>query len=277
MLKGLFRKMGGWEEAKRLQAELRRARRTLERQEKRFARRSNRKVPGNVTYDADGLLTRNKNTEFLDDPRFQDAYRQGIDSGHKLGLRQELHAEWRVHVALWAATHASKLPGDFVECGVNTGIYSLAIARYVDLNATGKAFWLFDTFAGIPDFQISEEERERGRGGYNDYYEDCYEVAKANFAPYPNAHLIRGVVPDTLGSVDINSVCYLSIDMNIVAPEIAAIEHFWPKLSTGAPVLLDDYRFLGHALQKEAMDGFAAGVGCEILTLPTGQGLLLKP
>jgi hypothetical protein len=34
---------------------------------------------------------------------------------------------------------------------------------------------------------------------------------------------------------------------------------------------------LGYAPQKEAMDEFADGKGVKILTLPTGQGLLLKP
>lgn len=237
---------------------------------------------GDPDYHSDGLAVWGKNTAFLQDPRFVEAYREGMDSGHMIGRErgsdEDIHIEWRVHVLCWAAAHAAHLPGDFVECGVNTGIYSLAVARYVDLNATGKAFFLFDTFAGIPEEQIGEKEREMGRQLENArMYEECYETAKANFAPYPRARLVRGIVPETLDSVEIDRVCYLSIDMNIVAPEIAAIRHFWDKLSPGAPVVLDDYGWQSYAPQKEAMDGFAAEVGCEILTLPTGQGLLLKP
>lgn len=44
-----------------------------------------------------------------------------------------------------------------------------------------------------------------------------------------------------------------------------------------ALVILDDYGWVGYAPQKEAMDEFAVSVDCKILTLPTGQGLLLKP
>lgn len=178
----------------------------------------------------------------------------------------------------WAARHAAKLPGNFVECGVNTGMFSLAVAHYVDFNSTGKKFYLFDTFEGIPEEQIADEERALNIQCKNQtIYKECYEIAEANFEPYPNARLVRGRVPDTLSSVDTGRVCYLSIDMNIVAPEIAAIRHFWDKLVPGAPVILDDYGFAAHAPQKRAMDEFAAGVGREILTLPTGQGLLLKP
>ena len=51
------------------------------------------------------------------------------------------------------------LAGDFVECGTNTGIMSLAICKYIDFNNTGKRFFLFDTYCGIPEEQILPEER----------------------------------------------------------------------------------------------------------------------
>ena len=65
--------------------------------------------------------------------------------------------------------------------------------------------------------------------------------------------------------------------MNCVQPEVAAMEYFWPKLVAGGVVILDDYGFSGHEAQKRAADQFAASVGARILSLPTGQGLLIKP
>lgn len=236
-------------------------------------------IPG---YDADNLTVYNKSVGFLDDPRFKRAYRSGMDSGHHIvrppGSDADIHIEWRIHVLLWAASLASRLPGDFVECGVNTGIFSLAICDYLDFNATGKSFWLFDTFRGIPEDQVSEREREIGRLHENEaWYSDCFELAAANFAPFPRAKLVRGKVPDTLSSVQIDHVAYLSIDMNIVEPEVAALTFFWDKLTPGAPVVLDDYGWADHLPQKEALDLFAAERAVEILTLPTGQGLLVRP
>jgi O-methyltransferase len=236
----------------------------------------------NPSYLADWLAVWYKNVDFLKDPRFVAAYRHGMASGHhigrQLGSDDDIHIEWRVHVLLWAASCAAKLEGDFVECGVNTGIFSLAVCEYLDFNRTGKSFYLFDTFCGIPPEQVAEEERKLGRMAENqEMYSECFDIARRNFAPYPNAHLVRGKVPDTLRSVAIRKVCYLSIDMNIVAPEIAAIEFFWDRLSPGAPVILDDYGWSNYRLQKEAMDRFAESKGVAILNLPTGQGLLLKP
>jgi hypothetical protein len=58
---------------------------------------------------------------------------------------------------------------------------------------------------------------------------------------------------------------------------VAAAEYFWDRLLPGAVVLLDDYAYLGFGSQKKAMDGFAASKRVAICSLPTGQGLLLKP
>jgi O-methyltransferase len=232
------------------------------------------------SYDDEAMALWGRSVDFLREDRFVKAYRSGMNSGHKLrwpGTDFAIDTPWRVHLACWAATHALNFPGDFVECGVNTGILSLAVCHYIDFNSTGKAFYLFDTFCGIPEDQMTEQERPMRVPENEAFYEECYELAVHNFRPFSLAHLIRGKVPDTLAQVDIGQVCYLSLDMNIVVPEVAAIEFFWPKLSSGAPVLLDDYGFSNHAEQREGMDAFAARVGVSIATLPTGQGLLIKP
>ena len=231
-------------------------------------------------YDADNMTIRVRNLDFLRDPRFMSAYRRGMDSGHAMarprGSQDDIHIEYRVHVSCWAAKHAAQLPGDFVECGVNTGLLSLAVCEYVDFNGLGKNFYLFDTYCGIPVEQMSETEAALRKGANDDMYFECYELAVANFAPFPRARLVRGKVPATLSSVEIEKVAYLSVDMNIAYPERAAIEHFWPRLVPGGLVVLDDYGFRGYEEQKAAMDEFARQVGIEILTIPTGQGLIIK-
>src|SRR5256886_194527 len=72
-------------------------------------------------------------------------------------------------------------------------------------------------------------------------------------------------------------IAYLHLDMNCSAPEIAAIQFFWEPLVPGAFVLLDDYAYYGYLSQKIVMDQFAQEKGIKILSLPTGQGLLVKP
>lgn len=232
-------------------------------------------------YDHDFMAVWGRNLQFMREQRFLSAYRRG-ENGLPLSslLRRgdpEVHIEWRAHVCRWAASHALHLPGDLVECGVNTGFLSAMICEYINFNNTDKSFWLFDTFAGIPLEQLNDAEKRLGREERNASYPDCWEIVQKNFSPFPKAYLVRGKVPDTLATVPIAQVAYLSLDMNIALPERAAIEFFWPLLVPGAMIVLDDYGWNTHESQKETLDEFARAAGVAILTLPTGQGLLIKP
>ncbi len=226
---------------------------------------------GPVTYNRDGLATRH-NADFIDDPRFARAYRAGKSTGSWYGS----DLQWRAHVLCWAADRGSRLEGDFVECGVDRGGFALTVTDYVGLKDLPKRFYLLDTFAGLSEKHLTDEERSHGlRAGT---YDDCYEHVKKVFAGYPNITIIRGTVPETLSQVPTQKVAYLSIDMNSREPEIAAAEYFWPKLVTGAAMVLDDFGFTPrHIVQKRAFDEFAAQKGVPLLTLPTGQGLIIKP
>ena len=65
--------------------------------------------------------------------------------------------------------------------------------------------------------------------------------------------------------------------MNCAAPEIAAAEFFRDNLVSGAVIVLDDYGWKGYIEQKKAFDDFASRKGVQVLSLPTGQGLIFKP
>ncbi len=221
------------------------------------------------TYNQANLITF-CNADALQAPLFREAYRLGRAADSWKGLE----IKWRVYVVCWAAAHGAHLEGDFVECGVNRGGFSRAVMHYIDFNnLPGKKFYLLDTYCGFP-----EEHRALAASCDRENYAECFEAVRATFAPFPGAVLVRGKVPDTLAEVKADKVCYLSIDMNCAKPEIAAAEFFWDRLVSGAAVVLDDYGAGEWYLrQKEAFDRFARQRGVEVLSLPTGQGLILKP
>ncbi len=226
-------------------------------------------VDGPLTYNQDGLATKH-NCDFRDDPRFARAYQAGAATG-SWGKYQP---EWRAYVVCWAASHGMKIDGDFVECGVNRGGNALAVLEYTGLERSGKRFFLLDTFRGLVEDMLTPQEQAQGVGTK---YEECYDEVRRLFADYRSVRLVRGAVPDTLGKVDAEQIAFLSIDMNCVKPEIAAAEHFWDRLSSGAFIVLDDYGFAPRYQQKIAFDQFARRRGVSVLALPTGQGIIVKP
>jgi hypothetical protein len=228
------------------------------------------------TYNDDGLITQHVCT-FMGDLRFLRAYEVGAATG---ALRTHPgHIHWRAYVACWAAMRAMRLKGDFCECGVNLGLLSRAIVDYVDFDSDAtRTFYLFDTFDGIPEDVLSPEERERGVDNDAFGYTECYEDVARTFSAFPNVKLIRGKVPESFESCEIGAVAYLSIDMNNAFSEIAALEYFWDKLVPGAIVVLDDYAYGEQfAVQRHAFDTFSGERDVSVLTLPTGQGLIIKP
>src|SRR5438874_2036956 len=228
-------------------------------------------------YDQDGLRSIH-NHEFMDDPAFRKAYQRGIRAAG-----DDYRWHWRVHIGLWAAACAARLEGDFVECGVNRGFLSSAIMDYLNWDSLGKHFYLLDTFRGLDERFVSSADRASGAVEKNKkslasgFYAQGIEEVRANFSQWKNVSLIEGSIPETLSQVRAEKIAYLHLDMNCSPPEIAAIQCFWERLVPGAFVLLDDYAYHGYLSQKIAMDQFAQEKGIKILSLPTGQGLLVKP
>jgi hypothetical protein len=228
-------------------------------------------------YARDGLATIH-NDHFRCDPGFQAAYRRGVEAGHGV----DLEFEWRVHVALWAAKVSLRAPGDFVECGVNAGVISSAIMHRLDWRHLDRKFYLVDTWNGPPHNQYSEAEVGLGRRGLAEaalargaLVTDLDRV-RGNFSEWPNAVIVQGAVPDILPAIPAVEVAFLHLDMNCAYPERAALDFFWERLSPGSMVLLDDYAYHGHEQQTIALDAAATAIGAEILSLPTGQGLIVK-
>jgi hypothetical protein len=228
-------------------------------------------------YARDSLFTAN-NHHFQDDPAFRAAYARGV----RASAGADPHMEWRVHVALWAAGTAARLAGDFVECGVNAGFVSSAIMQRLDWAKTGKRFYLIDTFSGPVLAQYSPEELQQGRGRVAEEalakgaYVTDLERVRANYAEWPNVQIVQGEVPGVLRSAGIARVAFLHVDMNCAYAERAALEYFWDRLAPGGMVLFDDYAYFGNDALTATIDSAAASLGAEVLSLPTGQGLIVK-
>lgn len=234
-------------------------------------------IPRNGLTFSEDLLYTYHNADFINDPLFIESYNLGKSTDKHEILLKNYDIRWRIHVLCWAALHASHLKGDFVDCGVNTGIFSRAIINYIDFNKTGKKYYLLDTFNGLDAKYSSEKEMSRNKIINYESQKSLFEDVKNTFKDF-NVEIIKGAVPETLSKVKSDNICFLSIDMNCVLPEIEALNFFWDKMVSGGMIVLDDYGYANSTNdQKEAHDQFAKSKGVMILTLPTCQGLIVKP
>jgi hypothetical protein len=151
---------------------------------------------------------------------------------------------------------ASRVDGDFVECGVNAGFSQLRDSHLPAWPRLRKTFYLVETFDGPPLDQLSEAEVESGAYAKilesvlaGAYLTDLEQIRR-NFAEWRCVEVVPGVAPDVLPS--------------------------GPRISPGGIVLLDDYCRADHEPLGDAMDDLCESLGVEVLSLPTGQGLIVK-
>jgi len=206
-------------------------------------------------YAEDGLWTHHGHA-FTEEPRFVHAYERAIIAGgFDYGIR------WRVHTILWAAENAARLDGAFVECGTARGFVASAICAFPDWST--RPFYLFDTF----------------QPGACRYYAESPEAVAPTFNEWPGVRLVVGEIPASFESLEaqtVGEVAFLHVDLNHAPSEEAAVRHFWPKLDTGGTMVFDDYGFQGFEASREAADALGRELGYTVLTLPTGQGLVVK-
>lgn len=69
--------------------------------------------------------------------------------------------------------------------------------------------------------------------------------------------------------IESKRIAYLSIDLNNMVGENAAIERLWPQVTPSVIILPDDHGFA-------CFQDFARSVDRVIVTLPAGQGLLVR-
>ena len=221
-----------------------------------------------AVYFGDNLLAACRNLSFMDDAEFSAAF-DGNDPD-----QDHWPKRWRLHTYCWAARSALSVPGDFVECGVYKGFYAAVLAEYLNFAALDKAFYLYDSFAGLAEDWSAPEERQALNPHYD--WDGTYDAVQQRFKPYPNIHVIRGIVPEILEERAPDEIAFLHIDLNAAAAEVAALDRLADRVADGGIILMDDYGRQENVLLYKALREWWSARGVAVLDLPTGQGMVIK-
>jgi O-methyltransferase len=228
-----------------------------------------RMSPASV-YIGEGIATWLKRPPFMEDPRFLEIVEKHLDLSP-----QAVGWHWNLSIALWAVARSRELPGDLVELGVFKGHTTLFVAEYLSFATWPKCWWLYDTFAGIPDDQRDPGWDKVNEAQYAGKY--SFEEVRDRFASFPNITVTQGRVPEVLEATCPERISFLHLDLNNAAAEVGALDALYDRVSPGAAILFDDYIWLTAKAQYEAERAWFAARGLAVLPLPTGQGLFIKP
>jgi hypothetical protein len=215
------------------------------------------------------LITR-MNSEFKENNRFIQA------TSFAQKLTNQERPLWISHVILWAAETSIRLDGDFIELGVEKGFHSLSIINYVGVEKfSKKKFYLLDSWEGVDIENLLPEEKIMD-DKWNVQFQGNFPFIESTFGDFNFIKLIKGFVPDTLKLIDSESIAFVHLDLNSANPEVDALKYLWSKIKTGGIVILDDYNAFSREPQKHAIDKLADELSFSVLSLPTGQGMIIK-
>lgn len=167
---------------------------------------------------------------------------------------------------------AAGVPGGFVECGVWRGGSVMAVAQtLVELGATDRELWLYDTFAGMAPPTAADRTADgraasdwvadgRRRDGERGVLAASVAEVKANIAStgYPEGlvHVVVGRVEETLAEHLPERVALLRLDTDFYESTRAELAHLYPRLSKRGVLIIDDYGYWLGA--RKAVDEYFA-------------------
>ena len=231
------------------------------------------KIQNRFTHEFDGVGTIH-DMHFLEEPHFKKCHQRAIQAaGYDYGI------PLRLHQAMWCADLAHQLPRDaiFVELGTGRGFVMTAICQSLADSSESfrtRKIYLFDTFN---PYRLSEEGLPDESLGINPHYAESFEKVSDNFLEWDNVEIVSGKLPATLESIKSKKIAFLHVDLNAPDVEIESIHHLWESLLPGAPILIDDFAYIGYRKTLEMFKIFARDHGFSILTSASGQGIGFKP
>lgn len=135
----------------------------------------------------------------------------------------------------------NNVEGAIAECGVYKGWFANHMSRFMP----DRKIYLFDTFTGFDDRDIDEKENEfssefRKKDSMSD---TSVEIALSNIGYKENAIVRKGYFSDTAYGLENEQFAFVSLDTDLYKPILSGLEFFYPRLSPGGYIFVDD---LGH-------------------------------
>jgi len=143
---------------------------------------------------------------------------------------------------------SSNVPGCIIECGVFKGISLIRLATFLKLLKSNKKIIAFDAFGKHPTTKITSDHKRRkillseGKEGISE--KQLMGILKRKGLE-KNIKLIKGDITETVPRyLKLNpnlKISLLNLDVDFYEPSKSILENFYPKLSKGGILMLDDY------------------------------------
>ena len=124
----------------------------------------------------------------------------------------------------------NQVPGQSAEVGAYQCGGSWIIASILK----ARKHYVFDTFEGLPSKEISDDSAP---GLFSSSLSSCQNLLN----PLGNCSIHKGLFEETSSAIADESFAFVHLDCDIYATQLFGLQFFWPRLSVGGEIVIDDF------------------------------------
>lgn len=159
------------------------------------------------------------------------------------------------------------ITGSVAEAGVYRGDF----ARHINKYFPDRKCYLFDTFSGFTDYDISREQKESMTSA--DYMKDVRIDEVLAKMPNRDKIILRvGRFPETAKGIE-DRFAFVNLDMDLYEPTIEGLRFFYPLMNEGGVILIHDYFSDAYPNVEQSVDDFERETGRRLCRIPIGDGI----
>lgn len=137
------------------------------------------------------------------------------------------------------------------------GVYKGDTAVQLNELFPDRPLYLFDTFSGFDEGDVSVEAAGGFSGAKAGDFADTSESAVLARMPYPEQCIIRkGHFPETAAGLAHARFAFVSLDPDLYEPALAGLEFFYSRMSSGGVIVVHDYNNTQFTGIKKAVTQF---------------------
>lgn len=159
------------------------------------------------------------------------------------------------------------LVGEVAELGVYKGKF----ARYINGHFADRKLYLFDTFEGFDERDVSVEKKENFSSGAQNFSDTSVESVLKQM-PFPEKCIPKkGFFPKTAEGIN-DQFVFVSLDADLYEPIYAGLHFFYPRLTSGGYIFVHDFNNNAYKGARKAVEQFCSEQHIGFVPIPDSGG-----
>ncbi|MEM7453337.1 MAG: TylF/MycF/NovP-related O-methyltransferase [Planctomycetota bacterium] len=166
-------------------------------------------------------------------------YEEGLKAA---GMRDNKRRRPRFYNLIQMFNLTAGVAGRTAEIGCFRGLSSYLLCQTTKNSRpdyTGNGHQIFDSFEGLSVPVKADGIPANDAAGR--FSTTSVDHVRNTLKPFPDVEIHKGWVPDVFEGLPVTSYRFVHIDVDLYAPTLDCLNFFYPKLSTGGVIVVDDF------------------------------------